>query len=62
MVLYEEPVRKLIARDDKPLSDNDAERKTRKSEDHREAEERERRRPQKAPEKQDKDREDGRRL
>ena len=24
MVLYEEPVRKLIARDDKPLSDNDA--------------------------------------
>jgi hypothetical protein len=63
MVLYEEPVRKLIAKNDKPLNETDArkedekvqkiieKRKNESESDHR-----------KRLEKQDKDREDGRRF
>ena len=63
MVLYEEPVRKLIARDDKPLSDNDARKEDEKVqkiiEKRKNESEGDRR---KRLEKQDKDREDGRRF
>ena len=63
MVLYEEPVRKLIAKDDKPLSDSDAkkeEEKVQKIIEKRKSESEGDRR--KRIEKQDKDREDGRRF
>lgn len=63
MVLYEEPVRKLIAKDDKPLSDNDARKEDEKVqkiiEKRKNESEGDRR---KRLEKQDKDREDGRRF
>jgi hypothetical protein len=63
MVLYEEPVRKLIAKDDKPLGDSDAkkeEEKVQKIIGKRKSESEGDRR--KRIEKQDKDREDGRRF
>ena len=63
MVLYEESVRKLIAKDDKPLSDSDAkkeEQKVQKIIEKRKSENESDRR--KRIEKQDKDREDGRRF
>jgi hypothetical protein len=63
MVLYEEPVRKLIARDDKPLSDSDARKEDEKLqkiiEKRKNQSEGDRR---KRLEKQEKDREDGRRF
>jgi hypothetical protein len=61
MVLYEEPVRKLIAKDNKPLSDNDAKKEDEKIEkiiEKRKNESEGYRR--KRLEKQDKDREHGR--
>jgi len=63
MVLYEEPVRKLIAKDEKPLSDNDAKKedgKIQKIIEKRKNESEGDRR--KRLEKQDKDREDGRKF
>jgi len=63
MVLYEEPVRKLIAKDDKPLRDSDARKEDEKVqkiiEKRKNESEGERR---KRLEKLDKDREDGRRF
>jgi hypothetical protein len=63
MVLYEEPVRKLIAKDDKPLSDNDARKedeKVQKIIQKRKNESDGNRR--KRLEKQEKDREEGRQF
>jgi hypothetical protein len=63
MVLYEEQVRKLIARDDKPLSENDAkkeEEKVQKIIEKRKNESENDRK--KRVEKQDKDREEGRQF
>jgi len=63
MVLYEEPVRKLIARDDKPLSDSDARKedeKVQKIIEKRKNENDSDRR--KRLEKQEKDREEGRQF
>ena len=63
MVLYEEPVRKLIARDDKPLSDSDARKedeKVQKIIERREKENDGDRR--KRLERLDKEREDGRKF
>jgi hypothetical protein len=63
MVLYEEPVRKLIARDDKPLSENDARKedeKVQKMIEKRKNESENDRR--KRLEKQKKDREEGRQF
>ena len=63
MVLYEEPVRKLIARDDKPLSDNDARKEDEKVQKIIEKRKNESEGDRKKRlEKQDKDREDGRRF
>jgi len=63
MVLYEEPVRKLVAKDEKPLSDNDAKKEDEKVqkiiEKRKNESEGDRR---KRLEKQDKDREDGRKF
>jgi hypothetical protein len=63
MVLYEEPVRKLIAKDEKPLSDNDAKKEDEKVqkiiEKRKNESEGDRR---KRLEKQDKDRDDGRKF
>jgi hypothetical protein len=63
MVLYEEPVRKLIAKDDKPLSDSDAKKEDEKIqkiiEKRKNASEGDRKKRQ---EKQDKDREEGRQF
>jgi hypothetical protein len=63
MVLYEEPVRKLIARDDKPLSENDARKEDEKIqkiiEKRKNESEGDRR---KRLEKLDKDREEGRQF
>ncbi len=63
MVLYEEPVRKLIAKDDKPLSENDARKEDEKIqkiiEKRKNESEGDRR---KRLEKQDKDREEGRQF
>ena len=63
MVLYEEPVRKLIARDDKPLSDSDARKEDEKVqkviEKRKNDSESDRRKRQ---EKQDKEREEGRQF
>jgi hypothetical protein len=63
MVLYEEQVRKLIARDDKPLNENDAkkeEEKVQKTIEKRKNESENDRK--KRVEKQDKDREEGRQF
>ena len=63
MVLYEEPVRKLIAKDDKPLSENDAEKEDEKIQKIIEKRKNESEGDRKKRlEKQDKDREDGRKF
>jgi hypothetical protein len=63
MVFYEEPVRKLIAKDDKPLSESDARKEDEKVQKIIEKRKNENEGDRKKRlEKQDKDREDGRRF
>ncbi len=63
MVLYEEPVRKLIAKDDKPLSDSDSRKEDEKIQKIIEKRKRESEGDRrKRLEKQDKDREEGRQF
>ena len=63
MVLYEEPVRKLIAKDDKPSSENDARKEDEKIQKIIEKRKNESdRRSAKAPGKQNKEQEEGRQF